>query len=1148
MKELMRVKGFIPFVFMLFINAAVDVGHKITIQNVLLKSFEGDTLIILSAFINAMILFPFVFLFSPSGYLSNHFSKTIIARYASLAAIVLTLLITLSYYLGFFYIAFGFTFLLAAQSAIYSPSKFGLIKEIFGVESLGAANGVVQAVTITAILFSSIFFSIIFEGIYEPSANPNAILQSIAPVGWLLVIVSIIEFALSFKLPVIKAANIKEHFEMQSYFHFRYFKENMQSIRSDYNIWLSIIGLSVFWGIGQVIIAVFPAHYKMMSGDENAIVIQAILAASAIGIAIGSIVAGRASRLHIELGVVPLGAVGLFVSLLMFTTTGNPYFMAFSSILFGFFGGLFAVPLNASIQYFAPSSKLGTILAGKNFIQNATMILFLSLSILLVILGFHSSTIFILSATILLAGSLLSIKKLPHLFARLLLLPVLKNRYSLAVKGLHNLPPSGGVLLLGNHISWIDWLVVQVASPRAVKFVMAKSIYDQWYIRWFVNFFKVIPISRASGKDAIKQIQTHLDNGEVIALFPEGRISYNGQLGEFKKGYEVALKDTKHPIVPFYICGLWGSTFSRAKNRFKRMTKDWGERSVVVSFGSPLPSDTKAEHVKQAVKALSYETWEEQMSQCSPLQHSWLYRAKGKLLKRSIVDATGADLNNAQMLRAVLLFAKEFKTFDDKNIGVILPASAIGSIVNMALFVAGKCPINLNYTLSSEAINSAIGQAQIKTIITSEHFTKKLQAKGFDLSDVFHEEKIMVENLAKSFTSVQKITASFITYLMPPWLIEILCFSKTSIDDTATILFSSGSEGSPKGVELTHKNLLANIKQTSALLNFQYGDVILNSLPIFHSFGLTITTLLPLCEGVTMVSAPDPTDAASIGKLAVRYQPTIMFGTSTFFRLYTKNPKLHPLMFKSIRMVVAGAEKLKVDTKRAFKEKFGIDIFEGYGTTETSPVISVNMPDALEIDSMQLIIGNKIGTVGQALPGTIVKIVDPQSYEELPLGEDGLIIVGGPQVMKGYLNEPKKTKEVIKKINDTRYYITGDKGHVDSDGFITIVGRYSRFAKIGGEMIPLGNVEENIEKLFDASIELIAVSLEDEKKGEKIVVLYKGELPKEEIATIVKKSDIPPLMQPAVYLQIEDLPKLASGKSDFNRAKKIAQEMLDANS
>jgi acyl-[acyl-carrier-protein]-phospholipid O-acyltransferase/long-chain-fatty-acid--[acyl-carrier-protein] ligase len=1147
MKGLLRITGFLPFIVILFINAAVDIGHKITIQNVLLKSFEGDTLIILSALINAMILLPFILLFSPSGYMSDRFAKTKVIRYAALSAIALTLLIVLSYYQGWFYAAFALTFLLAIQSAIYSPSKYGLIKELSGVDNLGTANGVVQAVTIVAILISSILFSVIFENYYTGSVLPHDILQNIAPIGWILVVMSILEALLAFKLPVFETAVSKERFELRHYLNLSYLKQNMKQIRSNENIWLSIIGLSIFWGVGQVIIAAFPAHYKAMTGDENAVIIQAILAVSALGLILGSILAGRVSKLHIELGIVPLGALGLFVSLLMFAFSSDPYAMGFSSILFGFFGGLFIVPLNASIQYFAKAPQLGTVLAGNNFIQNIVMVLFLVLSIVLVKAGLSSAMLFVFSAAVTLIGSFFAIKKLPHLFARLLLLPILKTRYRLHVKGLHNLPPSGGVLLLGNHISWIDWLIVQVASPRAVKFVMAKSIYSQWYLRWFVELFNVIPISGTSGKDAIDKIRARLDNGEVVALFPEGRISYNGQLGEFKKGFEMAVRETSHPIVPFYIHGLWGSTFSRAQDRFKKMTQEGSKRDVVMSFGSVLRSETTSEQLKQAVATLSNTTWEEQITQSRPLQYSWLHRAKSQLLKRSIVDAIGTDMNNAKMIAAVLLFSKVLRALPGKNVGILLPASAIGAIVNMALLIIGKRPVNLNYTLSAEAMSGAIEKAEISTVITSDKFMKKLASKGFDLSDTLGERTVSVETLGERFSKGNRFAALLKAFFMPTWMIEMFYFKNVSIEDTATILFSSGSEGTPKGIELSHKNLMANIKQVAALLNFQEGDVILNSLPIFHSFGLTVTTLLPLCEGVTMVSAPDPTDAAAIGKLAARYEATIMFGTSTFFRLYTRNSKLHPLMFKSIRMVVAGAEKLKPEIKSAFKEKFALDIFEGYGATETAPVISVNMPDALDLDSMRPVIGNKTGSVGQPLPGTIVKIVDPQSYEELPIGEDGLIIVGGPQVMQGYLGEPEKTDDVIAVIDNIRYYKTGDKGHVDGDGFITIVDRYSRFAKIGGEMISLGSVEEQLEKLFGSNVELIAVNLSDEKKGEKIVLLYNSEYPEEEIIAAVKSSGMLPLMQPSVFLHVETLPKLASGKSDFKGAKNLAQELCDAN-
>jgi len=1142
MKHLLTIRGFMPYLMILLINVIVDIGHKITIQNILLKSYDGDSLIILTALINAMILLPFILLFSPSGYISDRFAKSIVIRYSALFAVPITILITISYAMGWFYMAFALTFILAIQSAIYSPSKYGLIKELVGTPNLGSANGIVQALTIISILAASILFSIFFEYLYIGGDTPHKLMPHLIPIGFLLILLSTIEALMSYRLPIITPTTADDKFLLKEYLNLKYLKSNIELLKSDRNIWLSIFALGIFWGAGQMMIAAFPAHYKDMTGDENAIIVQGILALSAIGLMVGSIVAGRWSKKHIELGIVPLGALGIFVSLLIFTFSSTKLGMSIGSISFGFFGGLLIVPLNASIQYFAKSSQLGLILAGNNFIQNIIMLAFLVLSIVLVELGWSSMTLFFTASLITLLGSLYAVRELPHLFARILLIPILKSRYTLTIEGIEHLPQSGGVLLLSNHISWIDWLIIQVASPRAIKFVMAKSIYNRWYLKGFLKIFNVIPISNASSKSSIEQIRRRLDNGEVVALFPEGRISYNGQLAEFKRGYEYAIKDSNHPIVPIYLHGLWGSTFSRASKQYKMISNDGKKRDIIVKFGSPLPSTTTAEQLKQEIKLLSLKTWSQSIEESRPLHYHWLRRSKANLSKRSVVDALGADLTNAKMITAVLLFVKALKSRleTQENIGILLPSSSIGSIINLAILILGKRVVNLNYTLSSEGMAIALKKADIKTVITSDSFLKKLNDKGFDFSDTIGDRVLSVESMGASFSKVDKFISLLQAYISPSWMIEMLYFAPTKLDDIATILFSSGSEGSPKGILLTHKNLLANIKQVSALLNFQDDDVILNSLPIFHSFGLTITTLLPLSEGITMISAPDPTDAYTIGRLTARYRATIMFGTATFFRLYTRNRKLHPLMFDSLRMIVAGAEKLKPEIKKAFREKFGIDIYEGYGATETSPVISVNMPDMLDIDTMKPVIGNKLGTVGQAIPGTIVKIVDPDSMEELPLGEDGHIIVGGAQVMSGYLNDQEKTDEVIYRDSGIIYYLTGDKGHLDSDGFITIVDRYSRFAKIGGEMISLGSIEQRLAELFGDEIAICATTIDDDKKGEQIVLLFSGDLSQEELKDRVKSSSIIPIMRPSRYIKLDELPKLGSGKIDFKGAKRLA--------
>jgi len=1140
MNTLLKLKGFTPFLIVLIFNAMIDIAHKITIQNVLIKSFSGDTLLTLSALVNALILLPFIILFSPSGWISDRFDKSKIVQISAFVGLILSIAITICYYNGLFITAFIMTLLLAIQSAIYSPAKYALIRYIVGSQRLASANALVQASTITAILFSGLLFSYFFESLYDGSKTPSTVLQSIAPLGWGLIIMALFEYLFSLKIPK-TPQETQEEFKLDKYLKLKYLRQNISILKSDKSIWLSSIGLAIFWGLSQLIIALFPTHYKLLTGDDNSVIIQGILALSAVGIVIGSLVAGKFSRLHIELGFVSIGAFGLFIAINILAYSSSAYMFALASLIFGFFGGLAIVPLNATIQFLSPKDRLGVILAGNNFIQNIVMLISLIGTIFMVSIGLSTYGILFVASIITILSAIYALSQLPQLSIRLLLIPILSTRYRLRVKGLENLPPKGGVLLLGNHISWIDWLILQIASPRRVTFVMEKRIYEQWYLKWFLKYFGMIPISSSASKGAIEAVRERLNRGEVVALFPEGRISYNGQLGEFKRGFEKIMEECKDvPIVPFYLYGLWGSTFSRANSKYRLISKYGSRRDIGVYFAPPMAPDSTAIEVKQNIRVLSLKAWSEIIETQEPWHIQFLYRSKEHLFHRSIADSTGADLNRLKVLTATLLFIKSLKhKLVSKHIGIILPSSSIGAIINIAITALGKVPINLNYTLSPEAMISAINKADIEVVISSKQFLKRLSAKGFDPASLLGDRIIFVEDIAKEFDKKSKIISTIQTILLPAWFIRNVWFKPLKLTDTATILFSSGSEGTPKGIELTHKNILGNIKQVSAMLNFSDNDAILGSLPIFHSFGLTVTTLLPLCEGVPVAFVPDPTDAFSVGKTAFKHKATIIFGTSTFFRLYTKSRKLHPLMFESIRMGVAGAEKLKPEIKEAFKAKFGINLYEGYGATETSPVISVNMPDSLDPDSFKVIVGNRVGTVGQPLPGTIIRICDPETMQELKVGEDGLITIAGVQVMKGYLNEPKKTDEVIVEIDGIRYYKTGDKGHIDSDGFITIIDRYSRFAKIGGEMISLTAVEDSISKILDRDIEIVAVNVPDEKKGEKIVLLFSGDIDSDELSKLIKSSNIAPLMQPSSIKKVESLPKLASGKRDFKKAKEI---------
>jgi acyl-[acyl-carrier-protein]-phospholipid O-acyltransferase/long-chain-fatty-acid--[acyl-carrier-protein] ligase len=318
----------------------------------------------------------------------------------------------------------------------------------------------------------------------------------------------------------------------------------------------------------------------------------------------------------------------------------------------------------------------------------------------------------------------------------------------------------------------------------------------------------------------------------------------------------------------------------------------------------------------------------------------------------------------------------------------------------------------------------------------------------------------------------------------------------------------------------------------------------LSNLPLFHAFGLTATTALPLLEGIPMVCHPDPTDVMGNAKAIARYRATVLCSTSTFLRLYVRNRRVHPLMLESLRIVVAGAERLSPDVQQAFALKFNKRIYEGYGATETTPVASVNVPDAIEIDNWKVQTGSKPGTVGMPLPGTSFRIVDPVSMEPLATNQDGLILIGGVQVMKGYLNDPERTSEAVVELDGQRWYKTGDKGHLDDDGFLTIVDRYSRFAKLGGEMISLSAVEEQVRHAIgEPELELCAVNLPDAKKGERVVLLLEQGQDADAVRAKLLAADISPLLIPAEIRSVAAVPKLGSGKTDFAAAKQLAETL-----
>jgi acyl-[acyl-carrier-protein]-phospholipid O-acyltransferase/long-chain-fatty-acid--[acyl-carrier-protein] ligase len=1153
MARLSRITGFIPYMIILFLNAFVDLGHKIIIQNTVFKTYDGQEQVVLTAIVNALILLPFILLFSPAGYLSDKYPKPRVIRWTAFVAIVATLLITFFYYMGWFWGAFAMTLLLATQSAFYSPAKYAFIKELAGSENLARANGYVQATTIIGILLGTFVFSGAFEALLPDASEftTEQIIKLIAPIGWALVILATVQWLLTFRLKSEETTRQEKKFDISTYLRLGYLNTNLQTVRERPQVIRSIIGLATFWAISQVMLAAFPAFAKEALQVTNTVVIQGILACSGVGIMLGSLIAGRLSRNYIETGLIPIGALGISVVIAVLPTLNSVLQMGLAFLTVGIAGGLFIIPLNALIQFHARKEKLGTILAGNNWIQNVAMLSFLALTATFALAGIDSVGLFYLLTGVAIIGTGYTVRTLPQSLARVLAQAVLRRRYKIQVLGFENLPQSGPILLLGNHISWIDWALVQIACPRPIRFVMLRRIYELWYLKPFFKLFKVVPISAGQSKESIDSIREFLKAGEVVCLFPEGAISRNGQLGKFHSGYERAVEGLEGGvIVPFYLRGLWGSKFSYADDHLRDSRAPSLRRDLIVAFGRPLPVDTRADILKQKVFDLSITAWEAYTTRLDPLPLAWLRSVKRDLGDVCTVDATGIRLSRRRFAAAVLAFGSAMGLQRNaRNVGLLLPAANAAAIANMAIMLKGRTAVNLNFSAPVSAVRAAVSEADIKQVFTSRQFETRLADRGVDIREMLQDTEIIyMEDIRERIPQWRLLIKLVEVSLLPARLLYRIHGRKSSLEDPAAILFSSGSEGRPKGVVLSHRNIQSNCKQISDVLNTRVDDVVMASLPPFHAFGLTVTLIMPLIEGIPIVCHPDPTDVLGIARAVAKYRATILFGTATFLSLYARNKKVDPILLEPLRVVVAGAEKLPVHVRHEFQLKFNKYILEGYGATETTPVASVNIPDAVDTGSWKIQVGQREGSVGLPLPGTSFKIVDPNSREELPLGEDGMICISGNQVMLGYLHDEAKTSEVIFEQDGMRWYETGDKGHLTSEGFLIIVDRYSRFAKVGGEMVSLGAVEEQARNVLpdQSQDELAAAAVPDARKGEKVIVLVTSDDLEQELRDKMVAAGVSPLMVPAQVIRVQEIPKLGSGKTDFSALNALATDAVAA--
>jgi len=863
-------------------------------------------------------------------------------------------------------------------------------------------------------------------------------------------------------------------------------------------------------------------------------------AAIAIGIGLGSLAAGYLSGGKIEYGLIPLGATGITVFGFLLALPG----LSFTTVLvllaaLGFFGGFFIVPISALLQHRPEEQHRGGVLASANLLSFVGI---LGASVVYYIckhfLHLGPAGIFLWASVGTLGALAYVLWLLPDSLVRLLLWIAAHTIYRLDLKGQEIIPPRGGALLTPNHASWVDAVLLVASTDRPIRFLMFKGVYDNPIVKPFAKMLKIIPIASDQGPremiHSLREASEALRNGEVVCIFPEGEITRIGQMLPFRRGFERIIKGIDVPIIPVNIDGIWGSIFSFSGGHFLWKWPRTIPYPVRITFGKPLPSTSTAPEVRKAVQELGMEAFQRRRRYMKPLTRSFMQAARRHPRRFAMADGRTPKLTFGDSLIKAVFLARRLRPLwrEQKMVGILLPPSIPGALVNWAALLSGKVPINLNYTSSNESVASCAKQCELETVVTSRQFLEKVpvQPPG---------ELIYAEDLALNPGLGEKIAALLASKFLPTRLLEMfLGVSRPpSLDDTATVIFSSGSTGEPKGVVLSHFNLASNVEQLEQIFHLNERDRILGILPFFHSFGFTGTLCLPPLAGMGVVFHVSPLDAQAIGALVAKYSVTMLLSTPTFLNTYAR--RIPPEAFGSLRIVMAGAEKLPDRIAQGFEDHFGLRPLEGYGCTECSPVVAVNTYDFRAAYFRQ--VGAKRGTIGHPLPGIAIRIVDPDTGEWLAVDRPGLLLVKGPNVMVGYLNQPKKTAEVLQ----DGWYNTGDIATVDEDGFLRITDRLSRFSKIGGEMVPHIRVEEKLHELIRADGQVLAVTaIPDEKKGERLVVVHtlKEEALKECLEKLAK-SDLPALWKPRPdqFIYIEELPYLGTGKLDLRKLREIAQ-------
>ena len=1089
----------------------------------------------------ATVLFaiPFLCFTAYAGFLADRFSKnkvTVALKYAELAVMALGVPLFLA---GSPWLLFALLFLMSLQSALFSPTKYGIVPELVRKERLTEANATLVMWSYLAIIAGSALAPAVAGALRSEAglALPTGRAYTIAQL--LCVAVAVAGVATSTRVWHTPPANPNLRPDL---LFVRQLWRTTAWVRRDAYLVLAMAGTGLFSAVAsflQIDLVAYGVDVLRLSSEAA----QFRFFFAAIGIAAGAWLAGRLSRRNVEMGLMPVGSGMLFFCVLGIAWRGAAVpLWAVDTTIFaaGVGAGLFVVPLDTFLQMRLPAERRGEGLALNSFVS--------WIGVLLAGLGMLGGSalhltardgFFVISAVavVLFLGALWILR---DFFVRLLVNGIVRTLYQVHTIGLENLPVDGPAVLLANHSSYMDALLLSATTRRRIRFMMASEMIERFRIlKPILRLYRVIPVSAKSSPSqiarALKEARRALDEGYMVCVFPEGGITRTGTIRAFKRGYERIVRGSDYPLIPVYLGGSWGTMYSyysgQLLNDFRRMRLH--RYRVTVVFGKPLPTHTEAFRVRRAVMELSCDWFDSRKDEHASLGETTVRTCRRYWRDPFADDTTGVKLTWGRALIGALVVARAIapRVKDARHIGILLPSCCPAMLCNIAAALLGKSAVNLNFTVGKAAFASALRQCGLTTILTSRKFVER-----FPDLPVPEGTYVFLEDVMKGATTRQKLSAAFAAKFLPMrWMVP---GDATGPDDVAMVLFSSGSTGEPKGVMLSHHAVLSEVEALRMLLATSKKDHMCAVLPFFHSFGLMGCLWYPLLTHVRVTCHPNPLDAATVIDIVRSRHSTLIWGTPTFLQLYLRRASKED--FKSLKVVLAGGEKLKEGLIQGYLDKFGIRPLEAYGATEMAPGIAVSVPPGTGGGIVQP--GYKEGRTGLPCPGIAMKIVDPDTGAELGAGEPGLLYLRGPNVMLGYLGRQDLTDEVL----EDGWYCTGDIAFIDEDGFVALTDRLSRFSKIGGEMVPHLGVEEALLAATGLPEGSLAVTgVPDERKGEKLVVLYTPDCgdPAWLADSLDHAEGIPNLWKPARsdYRRVDAIPLLGTGKVDLAAIKRIAR-------